>query len=133
MSRAEAARIIRETDVFVMPSLRECGGTAILEAMALGKPVIAIKWGGPADYVNANCGVLVDPDSREGFIDGLAKAIVQLARAPELRRKLGEGGKVRVRSDNLDWNSKVDRVLSILTDVVASESRPFAILPRSPN
>lgn len=133
MSRAEAARIIRETDVFVMPSLRECGGTAILEAMALGKPVIAIKWGGPADYVNANCGVLVDPDSREGFIDGLAKAIVQLARAPELRRKLGEGGKVRVRSDNLDWNSKVDRVLSILTDVVTSESRPFAILPRSPN
>lgn len=121
LSRPDAARIIRETDVFVMPSLRECGGTAILEAMALGKPVIAIKWGGPADYVNASCGLLVDPDTREGFTDGLAEAMVKLAREPELRRKLGEGGELRVRQDNLDWDSKVERVLSILEDVVTSQ------------
>jgi glycosyltransferase involved in cell wall biosynthesis len=119
MSRPEAARVIQETDVFVMPSLRECGGTAILEAMALGKPVIAIKWGGPADYVNASCGVLVDPASREGFTNGLADAMVRLARSPELRRKLGEGGLLRVRESCLDWESKADRVLSVLSDVAA--------------
>lgn len=118
VSRSEAARIIRETDVFVMPSLRECGGTAILEAMALGKPVIAIKWGGPADYVDQSCGLLVAPDSKAGFTDGLADAIVRLARSPELRRSLGEGGKLRVRQDYLDWNSKANRVLSILQEVV---------------
>jgi glycosyltransferase involved in cell wall biosynthesis len=44
LSRPEAARIVRGADVFVMPSLRECGGTAILEAMALGKPIIATNW-----------------------------------------------------------------------------------------
>lgn len=121
MSRSDAASIIRESDVFVMPSLRECGGTAILEAMALGKPVIAIRWGGPADYVNESCGLLVDPDSEEGFIDGLAQAMVRLARAPELRRKLGEGGQQRVLRDNLDWASKVDRVLSVLAGVAASK------------
>jgi glycosyltransferase involved in cell wall biosynthesis len=119
MSRPDAARVVHETDVFVMPSLRECGGTAILEAMALGKPVIAIKWGGPADYVNASCGVLVDPDSREGFTRGLADAMVRLARSPELRRMLGEGGQRRVREDCLDWESKADRVLSVLNDVAA--------------
>jgi glycosyltransferase involved in cell wall biosynthesis len=120
MSRLDAAHIIRKADVFVMPSLRECGGSAILEAMALGKPVIAIKWGGPADYVKASCGLLVDPDSQDRLINGLADAMVRLARAPELRRKLGEGGQRRVCEDNLDWNSKADRVLSILTEVVAS-------------
>jgi glycosyltransferase involved in cell wall biosynthesis len=119
MSRLDAAGVIRETDVFVMPSLRECGGTAILEAMALGKPVIAIKWGGPADYVNAACGVLVDPETREGFTNGLADAMVRLARSPELRRKLGEGGQRRVREDCLGWESKADRVLSILNDVAS--------------
>jgi glycosyltransferase involved in cell wall biosynthesis len=119
MSRQDAARVILETDVFVMPSLRECGGTVILEAMALGKPVIAINWGGPADYVNASCGVLVDPYSREGFTNGLADAIVRLARSPELRRKLGKGGQLRVREACLDWESKADRVLSILNDVAA--------------
>jgi len=114
VTRTEAARIIRETDVFVMPSLRECGGTAILEAMALGKPVITTNWGGPADYVDASCGVLVDPSSKQDFINGLAEAMVRLARSPELRRSLGEGGKQRVRRDNLDWNSKVDFMLSVL-------------------
>jgi glycosyltransferase involved in cell wall biosynthesis len=118
LSRPDAARIVREADVFVMPSLRECGGTAILEAMALGKPVIAIKWGGPADYVQPSCGLLVDPVSKTAFIDGLAEAMVRLARSAELRNSLGEGGMLRVREDYLDWDSKADRVLSILGEVV---------------
>jgi glycosyltransferase involved in cell wall biosynthesis len=117
VSRPDAARIIREADVFVMPSLRECGGTAILEAMALGKPVITTNWGGPADYVDASCGVLVDPSSKSGFTDGLAEAMVHLARSPSVRKLLGEGGKLRVRKNNLDWNSKADRVLSILAEL----------------
>jgi glycosyltransferase involved in cell wall biosynthesis len=117
VSRDEAARIIREADVFVMPSLRECGGTAILEALALGKPVIATNWGGPADYVDARCGILVDPNSKAGFVDGLTKAIVRLARSAALRKSLGEYGKFRVCNDYLDWKSKADRVLSILSEV----------------
>jgi glycosyltransferase involved in cell wall biosynthesis len=120
LSRDDAACIIRETDVFVMPSLRECGGTAILEAMALGKPVIATNWGGPADYIDESCGLLVDPKSRSAFVDGLAEAMVRLVRSPELRKSLGNGGKARVRCDYLDWESKAVRVLSILTEV----SRP---------
>jgi glycosyltransferase involved in cell wall biosynthesis len=117
ISRPEAAHIIAQADVFVMPSLRECGGTAILEAMALGKAVIATNWGGPAEYVDASCGVLVDPSSKSGFIDGLADAMVRLVRSPEWRQSLGEGGKVRVRKDYLDWDSKADRMLSILAEV----------------
>jgi glycosyltransferase involved in cell wall biosynthesis len=117
VSRPDAARIIRQADVFVMPSLRECGGTAILEAMALGKPVIATNWGGPADYVDATCGLLIDPSSKSDFINGLAEAMVQLARSPNIRRQLGEGAKLRVRRDNLDWDAKADRVLSILGEV----------------
>lgn len=122
MSRPEAACIIRKADVFVLPSLRECGGTAILEAMALGKPVIATRWGGPAEYINASCGILVEPCSRTGFVDGLADAMLQLARSPELRRKLGEGGQQRVREDHFDWSSKADRVLSILVETAASKT-----------
>jgi glycosyltransferase involved in cell wall biosynthesis len=135
VGRPEAARIIREADVFVMPSLRECGGTAILEAMALGKPVIATNWGGPADYVDASCGILVDPHSTKGFVDGLAEAMGRLARSPDLRKSLGEGGRLRVRKDDLDWNSKADRVLSILTEIVGSsgEFTGFASQSRSGN
>lgn len=112
--RERAAEILREADVFVMPSLRECGGTAILEAMAMAKPVIATKWGGPADYVDDRCGILVAPDSAEAFIQGLADAIVKLSRSPELRRQLGEGGILRVQEDYLAWDAKADKVYAIL-------------------
>jgi glycosyltransferase involved in cell wall biosynthesis len=122
LSRPDAARIVREADVFVMPSLRECGGTALLEAMALGKPVIATNWGGPADYVDPSCGLLVNPSSKAGFVDDLAEAMVRLVQSPELRESLGEGGRLRVRKDNLDWNSKADRVLAILGEVASLKS-----------
>jgi glycosyltransferase involved in cell wall biosynthesis len=85
--------------------------------MALGKPVIATNWGGPADYVDASCGLLIDPSSKSDFINGLAEAIVHLARYPNIRRQLGEEAKLRVRRDNLDWDAKADRVLSILGEV----------------
>lgn len=122
VSRERAAEILGEADVFVMPSLRECGGTAILEAMAMGKPVIATHWGGPADYVNDRCGILVRPNSREAFVDGLSEAILALVRDPELRRELGEGGKRRVQEEYLAWDAKAERVLGILTDVAASRA-----------
>ena len=122
LDRPDAARIVREADVFVMPSLRECGGTAILEAMAMGKPVITTNWGGPADYVDASCGLLVDPSSREAFIDGMADAMVRLVSSPDLRRALGEGGLRRVHQDHLAWDAKADRMLELLHEVVAARA-----------
>jgi len=118
LSRPEAARVVREADVFVMPSLRECGGTAILEAMALGKPVVATDWAGPSHYVDSTCGILVAPSSKEAFVDGLADAMTRLAASPELRARLGDGGRARVRQEYFDWDSKADRMLEILTEVV---------------
>ena len=61
------AEIVRDSDVFVLPSLRECGGTVLLEAMAVGVPMVATNWGGPSYYVDDSCGIRVDPSSRDGF------------------------------------------------------------------
>jgi glycosyltransferase involved in cell wall biosynthesis len=120
VSRPAGAQIVRESDVFVLPSLRECGGTVLLEAMAVGVPMVATNWGGPAYYVNDSCGIRVDPTSREGFIDGLAVAMVRLALSPDLRMQMGEAGKQRVRELYFDWQSKVERLMEIYTETVAS-------------
>jgi glycosyltransferase involved in cell wall biosynthesis len=46
----ELAAVYLETvDTLVLPSLYECGGAVVLEAMAKSLPVIATRWGGPAD------------------------------------------------------------------------------------
>jgi glycosyltransferase involved in cell wall biosynthesis len=119
LSRTEAAQVLRDADVFVMPSLRECGGTAILEAMAMGKPIITTNWGGPADYVDSSCGILVDPSSKDAFIEGLAAAMIRLASSPELREAMGEAGRRRIRRDYLAWDDKADYVLSLLSETAA--------------
>lgn len=114
--------LMRDADVYVMPSLRECGGLALLEAMALGLPIIACNWMGPAEYLNADCAILVDPDSEEAFINGFAEAMRLLASSSDLRQKLGEGARARAFGGLFGWEQKSYRVLEILTDV-AREKR----------
>ena len=98
--------------MLVLPSLLECGGAVVLEAMSLGKPVIATAWGGPLDYLDPGCGVLVAPASREAIVEGFEAAMVALAHSPERRRKLGEQGLRKVKRE-FDWETKVDGMLDI--------------------
>ncbi|MBE9092842.1 glycosyltransferase family 4 protein [Tychonema sp. LEGE 07203] len=121
-SQEQCALKLQQADVLVMPSLREPGGAVVLEAMAVGLPVIAVNWGGPADYLNSTCGILVEPDSREGFVKGLTEAMLKLAQSPELRQSMGSAGYSRVR-EHFDWERKVDRMLEIYQQTVKDSVR----------
>jgi glycosyltransferase involved in cell wall biosynthesis len=109
-SREEVVALLREQDGFVFPTLFECGGVAVLEAMALRLPVIASGWGGPADYVDPSCGVLVAEPSPARFVESLADAMLRLARDPELRARMGRAGRAKVER-LYTWDGKIDRML----------------------
>ncbi len=83
----------------------------------MGLPVIATNWGGPADYIDSSCGILVAPANRDSFIAGLAHAMQTLALDPALRRTLGDAGRAKVMRE-YDWERKVDRILEIYDCVV---------------
>lgn len=112
LSQEECALKLQQADGLVLPSLLECGGAVVLEAMAMGLPVIATNWGGPADYLDSTCGFLIDPTSKEAFLNGLTNAMLKLAQSPELRLSMGRAGVERVRK-YFDWERKVDRILEI--------------------
>jgi len=81
-------------DVFVMPSLTEGFGLVAVEAMALGKPVIATRVGGLIEVVEDGLtGILVPP----GDPKALASAIGRLLDSEDARRSMGEVGRRRVR------------------------------------
>lgn len=121
LPQADCAAVVAAADVFVLPSLFECGGAVVLEAMAAGLPVIAVNWGGPADYLDPSCGVLVDPVSPTLLVDRLAEAMRDLAADPDRRHALGSAGRGRV-SERFDWERKIGRILGVYADAAAGPS-----------
>lgn len=127
----EAAQLIRQCDVYLVPAIRDCGGCAMLEAMAMGLPVIAANWAGPGAYLDAKSGIRVDIPSREAFIQGLADAMLRLAESSSLREELGNGSLTRVRENYFDWDRKVDRIIDIFQEVLL-EANHTSVVSLSP-
>jgi glycosyltransferase involved in cell wall biosynthesis len=106
-----------QADIFVLPSVRECGGAVVLEAMARGVPTIATKWGGPIDYIAQDTGVLIEPVSREYMVDAFKKQIELLAEDAEKRIQMGSKAKAHI-AEHFLWESKVKQMLLVYQDVI---------------
>jgi glycosyltransferase involved in cell wall biosynthesis len=100
-----------------LPSLFECGGAVVLEAMAMGKPVIATHWGGPADYLDSSCGILVNPINYAGLVDGFASAMETLITDVDYAKSLGTAGREKAIR-NFNWERKIDEMIGIYRTVI---------------
>jgi len=77
VDEAEKLDYYRLADVFVMPSRLEGFGYVFLEALAVGKPVIASKVDGSREAVRMGAwGALVDPRSSGEIIDAIREALL---------------------------------------------------------
>jgi len=95
LSDAELSREYEGCTVFVLPSRKEGFGIVFLEAMARGKPVVAVTAGGTPEVVlDGETGLLVRP----GDLLALYEALRQLVTDPGLRDRLGAKGQQRVES-----------------------------------
>jgi glycosyltransferase involved in cell wall biosynthesis len=95
-----------------LPSIYECGGAVVLEAMATGTPVIAVAWGGPEDYLDETCGMLISPLDAAAVVNGFTAAMKNLIDDPQLRFSLGAAARRRVEA-TFCWEEKVDRMVEI--------------------
>jgi glycosyltransferase involved in cell wall biosynthesis len=118
LPQPECAQHLRGATALLLPSIYECGGAVVLEAMACAVPVIALAWGGPAEYLDASCGILISPANAESIVDGFVNAQTTLAKDPVMRARLGEAGRKRAEL-HFDWNGKIDRILGIYRQSIA--------------
>ncbi len=94
--RQDALGVIRSLDLFVMSSVTEGLGSAILEAMACERAVVGTRAGGIPEVVDDGVtGLLVPPRDH----DAMAEAIVTLLRDPARRTRMGAAGRARVVSE----------------------------------
>lgn len=91
--RDDVPDLLAACDVFVLPSRQEGLGVAALEAMALGRPIVASRVGGLAEAIaHEETGLLVPSEHPVA----LQWALARLLRDPELRARLGARGPARI-------------------------------------
>jgi len=83
-------RLLNSMDIFVFPSIEEAYPNAILEAMAMNKPVVATRVGGIPDILEDGVtGYLVEPENS----DAIADRVIKLLSDEQLRLKIGQKGR----------------------------------------
>jgi glycosyltransferase involved in cell wall biosynthesis len=89
--RNDVPRLLEAIDVVTLPSISEACSLAIIEAMAMGKPVVATRAGGNLELINhGRSGLLVDRRP-----EPLADAICELLNDPERRAAMGRAANER--------------------------------------
>ena len=109
--RADAIRVMSACDGFVLASNNEGLPVALMEALALGLPVVATGVGGVPEAIDTSNGILVparDPVA-------LANAIQTLVQDPERRAKLGAGA--RTSATRFDIRRTVERLEAVYRSV----------------
>jgi glycosyltransferase involved in cell wall biosynthesis len=116
--RPDIPRILAALDVFALPSYEETFGNCLVEAMLSGLPCIGTDAGGvPEVLEGGRLGLLVEPRS----VDGLARAIRELADNPTLRADLGRRARKSAR-DRYDRERILDRIMALYRTGPASTS-----------
>lgn len=103
--RQEVLQLVEEADIFLFPSLREGGSWSLMEAMAIGLPVICLDWAGMAITTDDNCAIRLPVTNPKQMPKDMADAIIRLVENPELRKQLGEAGRRRIR-EVFNWEAK---------------------------
>lgn len=103
--REQLVQLYASSDALVFPALRDSGGSALLEAMSIGLPVICLDWAGPGEMVDAGSGIKVAVHSPEQTIRDLSAAFVRLRDHPGIAASLAAAAIERVRS-HFTWDAK---------------------------
>lgn len=92
--RNDVQRLMAEMDIITLPSVYESCSMAIIEAMAMGKPVVATRAGGNPELVQDHeTGLLI-----ERTPEALATALCEILRDAQRRRRMGEAARQRAET-----------------------------------
>jgi glycosyltransferase involved in cell wall biosynthesis len=106
--------LLKALDVFVLPAQEEALGTALIEATAMGVPVIATRIGGIPEVLG-EAGLLFESED----VDALANHLRTLIRSPELAARLRAQGAARAR-ELYDENLMVRRTEALYRQAVGA-------------
>ena len=111
-----ALALIRDTDVMLCASWDETGPLILMEALALGKPILSSNVGAVAEYLSPEAeGLFFSP----GDADALARGIVRMALEPELRDRLSRNAR-RSYEKYFSFENFAENFVNLLMEAISS-------------
>lgn len=107
----------RSSLLFLHGSIDEPFGMAPLEAIACGTPVVAHRSGGPAEFVTAECGRLVDSREKPDWVREIADYL------DVLRADQGNPARVRDCARRFDWAVSLQPAVAVIAGLCAEDGR----------
>ena len=112
--RKDVGAFYNLADLFVMSSVKEGLGTAVLDALALGLPVVATRAGGiPESVFHDRTGRLVPP----GDSAALAKEIIYMLKQPNEARRMGSRGQIIAR-EHFSIQAMIERNIDVYQQIL---------------
>ena len=111
--RNDIPNLMKNADLFVLPSLREPFGIIVLEAMAMGTPIVATRSEGPLEVLDEHSAILVEKGDQSALFHGLRKAIQD----PEGCRNLAQNA-LTLYEGCYVADAVVPKILALYQDVI---------------
>ena len=123
LPKQEVLEHYNQCDLFVFPSLAETGGTVVLESMAMSRPVLAVRRGGPAESVVPEAGFLIDPRDPEYLVERIKETFLEVLANRALLVEKSAGAR-KAAEDRFDWAKKGEQLMAIYEELLG---RPVEI------
>lgn len=129
LKHEEVQDVAARCHVLAFPSIREFGGGAVLEGMALGLAPLVVDYGGPADLVTPEVGIKIPLTTREEMTQALQQALEQMAANPGQTARMGQASRQRV-TELFTWPRRAEQIAQIYDWVLGRRpTRPEPITP----
>ncbi len=117
LDRGEVFNWVSDADVFAFPSLTDTQGVAVLEAMALGRPAVAVRSGAVDDVIRDGVdGLIVDPTA-----EALAAGLREVLTDGDLRERLA--GQARQRAEGFSAGRMARKLVLAYERALADHTR----------
>lgn len=113
----EMPEFLNKHDIFCLPTLKEPGGTAILEGMACGLPIITSDAAGPSLSVGEDCGIKVKLNNYYDFKKGIYNAVEYMIQNNNERKIMGINARRRA-VEEFSVNVIKEKVLGLYDEVL---------------
>ena len=109
---AQLADRLRTAHVFAFPSVREFGGGAVIEAMALGLVPVVLDHGGPVELVPPNTGYVIPMMERAAIVERMRTLFASLIADPSPLNSMSAQAQAHIRQ-YYTWEAKAAQMLEV--------------------